>query len=702
MFPVSRRHVWTWLFGTVLVLCGFAVRAQRPMTSNNYNQINQYGTMPGLQGQNQNQMQYGGIAGVQDNNAPDQSADTTTRPPKIRKPLESYFFDDSTRKRQSFAWTVNLLQNDIAIVDVDTALNGFQNDYPYLQNNVGSAYLGNMGAASVPLDFALRPQYIDFTFAQAYDTYLMTPERVRFFNVKKPFTHLSYFYSGQTKRLEEGFWATHAQNVSPSTGFNVDYRSRGTRGMYIHQGTRDRNLSAAFSHTGKKYSIHAGYIYNMGDIKENGGIVRDKDITDTIFEMPELIEVRLQDARNVFKNNTFYVVQSYGVPLRRLTDEDFSIAQNSSVFIGHAFQYSRFYKNYTDTRAQSGDYYQNWYISPTATYDSIFESLLSNRVFVQLQPWDRNGPVGVINAGLGNDHHHYYQFRLDDYLHENKGTNRNGTYVYGSVEGKFRRYFDWNAHIRYHLFGYRSQDLYLGGSVTFNVFVRGRPMTLTGSLMHESRTPGYWMETYFSNHFAWNNSFSKETETRISATFSVPFWGLELGARQSLLTDKVYYGPEALPVQRDGAITVSGLYLKKDFRIGGLHLNHRVLYQYSSAQEAVPVPTLSAYLSYYFEFNVVRDVLRLQIGLDGRYNTKYYAFGYNPATMQFYNQREKELGNYPMIDAFVAAKWKRMRILAKFQHLNEDLFGSRDYFTVLHYPQNKRMFKLGFSWSFYD
>ena len=65
------------------------------MTSNQYNQLNQYGTMPGLPGQNQNQMQYGGIAGVQDNNAPDQSADTTTKPPKIRKPLESYFFNDS-------------------------------------------------------------------------------------------------------------------------------------------------------------------------------------------------------------------------------------------------------------------------------------------------------------------------------------------------------------------------------------------------------------------------------------------------------------------------------------------------------------------------------------------------------------------------------------------------------------------------------
>ena len=251
-------------------------------------------------------------AGYRTTTPPEEEADTTKKPPKIRKPLESYFFNDSIRARQSFAWNVNLERNDIDIIDVDTALVGFQNEYPYLQNNVGSAYLGNLGAASVPLDYFLRPQYRNFSFAQSFDAYLFTPQRVRYFNVKKPFTHLSYFMSGQTRRLEESFWGAHAQNVSPSTGFNVDYRSRGTRGIYTWQGTRERNLSLAFSHTGKKYSVHAGYIYNMQNVKENGGIMRDEDITDTVFEMPELIEVRLQDARNQLKNNTFYIVQSYG------------------------------------------------------------------------------------------------------------------------------------------------------------------------------------------------------------------------------------------------------------------------------------------------------------------------------------------------------------------------------------------------------
>ena len=404
----------------------------------------------------------------------------------------------------------------------------------------------------------------------------------------------------------------------------------------------------------------------------------------------------------VFKNNTFYVVQSYGVPLRQLTDEDFSIARNSTIFFGYSFLYSRFYKRYTDTKAESGDFYENWYVSPERSYDSIFESLLSNRLFVQIQPWDRDGAVGVINAGIGNDAHHYYQFRLQDYMGSNEGVNRNSTYVYGSIEGNVKRYLDWNADVKFHLFGYRRQDLSVGGDVAFKVYVRGRPMTLKGSLRHEIRTPGYWTESYFSNHFVWSNSFSKESETRFSVTFSAPQIGLELGGYQSLLGDRIYYGADQLPAQYGGTVTVSGLYAQKDFRFGGLHLNHRVLYQYSSAEEVVPVPAISAYLSYYFEFNVVKNVLRLQLGLDGRYNTSYYAFGYNPATAQFYNQREKKLGNYPMIDVFAAAKWKRMRILIKMQHLNENMFGDRNYFTVLHYPQNPRMFKLGVSWSFYD
>lgn len=650
---------------------------------------------------------YGDVTGLVDQNPDETPEDTVKKPPRIRKPLESYFFPDSVRANQIFTWSIVPGYNDIKYHRIDTALMGLQNDYPYIQNDVGSAYLGNLGGAFTPLNYFLRPDYNGHEFWQPYDGYMTSVERARFFNVKVPFTHASYTFAGQTTRLEENFHLVHAQNISPSSGFNVEYRSMGTRGSYQNQTSRAKALSVGFSHTGKKYTLHAGYIYNAINNKENGGIFDDREITDTVLELPELVTVNLKDAKNVLKNNSFYVSQSYGIPLRKLDDSDFSIADRPGIFIGHILEYNRYSRKYSDTRSNSeigddGKYYDHWFINSSATNDSIFESVLSNKLYLQIQPWDRNGAVGVINAGIGHDMHYFSGFAMDDYFSGIRGVKKNSTYVYGSLEGSVSRYLKWHGNLEYHPFGYRSQDISVGGGVEISAWLRGSPVTLKGDLVHETRTPGYWTENYYSNHFVWNNSFSKEDETRFSLTLDVPAIGFEAGFSQSAIGDKIYYGNQMTPVQKSGSVNVTGVYAKKNLRFGGLNLNHRVLLQYSTDQDVVPVPTASAYLSYFFEFNVVRDVLRMQIGLDGRYFTEYYAFGYNPATGQFHTQNENKIGNYPYIDAFVAAKWKRMRITIKMQHLNENLSGDRNYFNVLHYPLNRRMLKFGFSWAFYD
>lgn len=679
------------IFVGLLPMMSYAQNNRVPSSADRYGNMSNVGGNP-----------YAVPLDPDDPNAQANEKPDTTKP-KIRKPLESYFFDDSTRVRPNFVWNVDMYRNKINQTVIDTALNEHQIDLPFLLKDVGDAYLGPLGSATIPLSYFRRPQYRNHEFASGYDAYLFNAQNVKFFNVKKPFTHLNYLSSGQKKYLEENFGITHAQNASPSTGFNLDYNSRGARGIYSWQKTREKNLSMAISHTGKKYTLHAGYIYNSVDVRENGGLQADRDITDTVFELPENIPVRMLDARNKIKNNSYYIIQSYGMPLRKLTEDDFSIAKRSTIFFGHAFEYNRWYKQYKDTKDKSGDYYKDWFINPSVTNDSIFESTLSNRLFIQLQPWDRDGAVGVIDAGFGMDNHHYYSFDINQFLSGNtKGVNKTSYYAYGAVEGKVKRYFSWGGDVRFHPFGYRSGDLSFGANASISAFIKGKPITLSGKFSYELRSPGYWTESYFSNHYVWSNSFAKENETRIELAFNIPSMGLELGANQSVISNKIYYDDKSLPAQYSASVSVSGLYARKDFRVGGLHLNHRVLLQWSTSQEVIPVPLASVFLSYYFEFNVVKNVLRVQAGFDGRYNTSYYAFGYNPAISQFYNQREKEIGGYPMIDAFVSAKWKRMRILLKYAHVNEDLIGSRNYFTVLHYPQNKRILKLGFSWGFYD
>lgn len=640
--------------------------------------------------------------------------DTIDKARRPRKPLESFYFDDSTRARRIFAWTVSMDDNNITLRDMDTTIAEFQRDYPFMRENVGSASLGNLGGASIPLNYFDRPQFRNFSFLQAWAPFLMSPDKILFYNARMPYTNISYQMSGQRSKEEQLFHAVISQNISPSTSFNLDYNADGMKGQYAQQKALDRYFSANVAHTGKRYAIHGGYIYNVGDIQENGGIQDMRDVTDTVMDMTDNIPVRLDgsaDASNYYKGNTFYWTQSYAIPLRRQrVSDELTLSKIPTIFIGQSFEHTTFKKIYSDavkapTTPEETAYYSHFYINPDGTGDSIRQSMTDVKLFMQLQPYNRNGALGLVTAGIGNEHNNYYYYVPEAYR-EMYGAggkqSKNSVYVYGKLEGAVSRYMRWSADAKLHMIGYRSGDFDAGGHLSLSAYIKNKPLTLDASVRFRLREPDFWQQNYFSNHYVWSNSFSKEKSTLITAAFKVPDVGLELGGSYELTKDKVYYGLNVVPEQYGDVLSVMGLYLRKDFRIGGFHLNHRVLMQWSSDQTVAPVPLLSADISYFFGFDVVKKVLYMQIGVDGRYNTEYYAYAYDPAIGQFYTQNQVKLGNYPSMDAFVSAKWKRLRLLLKLQHWNCNLFGGNRYFEVVNYPQNRMMFKIGLSWSFYD
>ena len=647
----------------------------------------------------------------------------STKERKIKKPLESYFFNDSIRALPNFRWTVSRDYNRVNIGPIDTLLNDWRIDYPFYRRELGDIALGGLGQPSVPVNYFDRPEDRDFSFAEAYDTYTYNMENVPFYNVKKPFLLMTYMESGQKRYREEHFEIVHAQNISPSTGFNVDYKSRGTRGQYDRQRTKNHNVSVAVQHTGKRYSVHAAFFNNHIEQAENGGVVAPWAVRDTTFEMPSGVPMKLAgaEAQNIYRNNAFFVEQSLAIPLQAVTQNDFSVADLSAVYIGHSFEYNSWSKTYTDKYATYTDdrygrnpetgefishkdvYYKDWFINPELTRDSLYERVISNRFFVQAQPWDRNGVIGTIDGGVGIDLHTYAQFSPGGYANGSvQAEKRTSWYAYGSVSGKIKRYVDWDADVKYYPSGYRGGDFRIGAHIALTGSIRGRRLILEGNFSQESSSPSYWQENLYSNHYIWHNSFGKENNTRFEVRFSMPDYALELAAWQGITSNKIYYGPDSRVTQHAGSVSLTSVYARKDFRIGGLHLDHRVLFQMSSNDEVVPVPMISAFLSYYYELWVVKNVLRMQFGLDGRFNTRYYAPGYNPALSAFYNQREYEYGNYPYVDAFLTGKWKRMRIMLKYQHVNKGLFGNGEYFSAANYPLNPGMFKIGLSWGFYD
>ena len=651
-----------------------------------------------------------------------EQADSTEKKKRPRKPLESYFFSDSIRALRNFQWHIDRDYNTVRVEPIDTTLTLWRLDYPHYHKRLGNNSVGGLGQASSEVNYFERTTSPEFTFSQPYDAYTYRMETAPFYNMKHPYIWMTYLESGQKRYREEHFEITVSQNINPSTSVGVNYRARGSRSKYDVSRIKNQNFAGTVAHTGRRYSVHAGYLHNHIEQQESGGVVGDWAITDTVFEMPSGVPMRLAgaEAKNIYRNNDFFIKQSIGIPLARMTERDFSMADLPAIFLGHTFEYNEWSKVYSDkyyeytderySRNPNGSYnrhteayYKNWYYNPVMSRDSTYERIITNRLFVQAQPWDRNGVVGTIDGGVGLDLHTYSQFALQDYLSGKQSrVKRTSWFAYAGVQGKVRKWVDWGANFKVYPSGYRGGDYSIGARAAFTAFIKGKPFTLSGEFSEQSSTAGYWVENWASNHYRWNKNFNKEGETRFNISFLVPDYGVEVGFWQSVLRNKIYYGPEVVPVQHDGAVSVTSLYLQKNFHIKGLHLDHRVLLQFTSDRYVVPLPLVSTFLSYYYEFWVKRDVLRMQVGVDGRFNTRYYAQGYDPALSVFYNQNEVEIGNYPYLDVFISAKWKRMRILLKYQHLNHNLFGNNEYFAVARYPLNPGMFKFGISWAFYD
>ena len=717
-----RRYIFILLLFALLFVSGHAsaqldasalMRGQQNASRNNplggTQQTGGYGTNPYDTGENGEDQQ-------------GEPQDSTKKEKKPRKPLESYFFTDSIRALRNFQWHIDRNTNHVAVVPVDTTLSLWRLDYPHYHKRLGNSSTGGLGQASQEVNYFERTTSRDFTFAQPYDAYAYDLENAPFYNMKHPYIWMTYLESGQKSYREEHFEIMTSQNINPSTSVSLNYKARGSKGKYDRSRIKNQNFAATFAHTGRRYSVHAAYMHNLIDQQENGGVVGEWAIADTVFEMPSGVPMRLAgaEANNLYRNNSFFVKQSIGIPLQRMTDRDFSMAELSAVYIGHLFEYNSWSKLYTDKystyiderydrnedgtfKSHKDTYYKDWFLNPTESRDSICERIITNRLFVQVQPWNRDGVVGTIDGGVGLDLHTYSQFALKDYLSGKiEKVKKSSWFAYAGIDGKVRKYVKYGASFKLYPSGYRGGDFDLRGHASFTAFISGKPFKLSGEFSQSAISPGYWMNNWLSNHYIWSNDFNKENETRFNVAFTVPDYGIELGFWQSVVTNKIYYGADCLPAQHDGAVSLTSIYAQKDFNIKGLHLDHRVLVQLTSDRTVVPVPLVSAFLSYYYEFWVKRDVLRAQIGLDGRFNTSYYAPGYNPALSVFYNQNEVEIGNYPYIDAFVSAKWKRMRILLKYQHLNYNLFGNGESFQIARYPLNPGMFKIGISWTFYD
>jgi hypothetical protein len=131
-------------------------------------------------------------------------------------------------------------------------------------------------------------------------------------------------------------------------------------------------------------------------------------------------------------------------------------------------------------------------------------------------------------------------------------------------------------------------------------------------------------------------------------------------------------------------------------------LDLRARIQESGATEAYyNIPKIILRSSIYFSTDLFEKAMFAQIGLKAHYFDAYYADAYHPVLGEFYVQNNKMIGGYPLVDAFINAKVRTMRLFLTYQHVNSSL-SNNDYFAAPNYPYRDGVVRFGFVWNFFD
>ena len=69
----------------------------------------------------------------------------STKIRRIRKPLESYYFNDSIRALPNFMWHIDRDYNTVEVMPIDTTLNLWRLDYPHYHKRLGNNSVGGLG-----------------------------------------------------------------------------------------------------------------------------------------------------------------------------------------------------------------------------------------------------------------------------------------------------------------------------------------------------------------------------------------------------------------------------------------------------------------------------------------------------------------------------------------------------------------------------
>ena len=620
-------------------------------------------------------------------------------------------------------------------VATDTAIYNFQNLHFTDGLNGEYSHLGNMGSPRISRIFFNRKSDGQFLFTDALDFFITTPAEFRFTNTKSPWSNISYYRAGNKVNGEERFKGRFGINSGKRTGIglNVDYLYG--RGLYDHQSTAYFDGSLYGYHHGDRYGINLLYSYDKLRLAENGGIADDRYVTNPEAMAqgkkaykPADMPTNLDRTWNENLLHTALLAQDYSIGYYKARTDSLP----DTVVIHHDFIpvskiFHTFEANIKNRRFIDYANTRNYYAHDYLPYDSIdatgYLHLRNSVGLTLIEGINRWMPFGASAYAT----YEFRQFTLPDSI---GGIGRDHTHTYkennlllgGNIRRTTGKAFLFDATAETVLAGTDLGAFRIEGNAQVNFRLGKDTIRVKAEGYMKNESPSFYYRRYHSQHYWWDNDLHKEFRTRLGGSIGIDRWGTRLYAGIENIKNYTYLAgtpylypkeiysiaPQSLSNitarQYTKNLQVASATLYQDFKLGILHWDNEATVQYSSNEEVLPLPLVNLYSNLYLQFTYAK-VLHIQMGGDVRWFSRYYAPDYAPALEQYFVQEGEhrtEVGGYPFINAYINFHLKQVRFYVMYHHVTQNTLKQTNSFLVPHYPINPRLFKLGFSWNFWD
>ena len=156
------------------------------------------------------------------------------------------------------------------------------------------------------------------------------------------------------------------------------------------------------------------------------------------------------------------------------------------------------------------------------------------------------------------------------------------------------------------------------------------------------------------------------------------------------------------PQQYSGSINYVSFKIAREFKYKKWGLDNTFLFQKVNQKDTIlNVPQITLRNSLYYSDYVFKRAMFIQTGITINYFSKYYANDYNPILGEFFVQKDKQIGNFPMLDFFVNARVKQTRIFLKAEHFNSSMTGNK-FYSAPNLPFHDFMIRFGLVWNFFQ